>query len=322
MSTSAPAVPAGMSSCDPMLELKAQDLLREEISFIYSKEFDEPTFLREDREKVDRILKTTLWPARSRRSTRGIIFSGLSCLDTPLLKPDQERSFFRLLNYERYRANALRSQLDPHRPSRQTVRQIERHMARAEVLRNRIIESNSRLVLSVARQSASSHQQFEELTSEGFVILLGAIDKFDYSRGFRFSTYATYALQRHFYRVWRRSQKQNERFVSTPTDLLNDVLPIDAQEPVELDAWQTGKQVWQLAEQELDDREQAIIRQRFGLDGGKPKTLREVASQMGISKERVRQLQIKALEKLEQLTLRMGLRNAIVDHFHGCSAGA
>ena len=134
------------------------------------------------------------------------------------------------------------------------------------------------------------------------MILLKAIDKFDFARGFRFSTYATHAVQRHFYRVSQKSVRRYKMELGAPIEMIN-ALP--AAESVDEDSSaiefqeQRIKSLLAKMDQCLDEREQTIVRRRFGIGVFvDSQTLREVALEVGVSKERVRQIQIVAIEKM------------------------
>ena len=229
-----------------------------------------------------------------------------------LLTAEQERVLFRRLNFVKYRAEAIRSTLHPTKPSKKKLRQIEDLLAEAESVRQRIVESNTRLVMSIARKRSNSPQQFDEFLSDGLMILLGAIDKFDYSRGFRFSTYATHSVQRHFYRLWKTGNRRQQRYVLTPNEVLADVAGSIDPEVNDIDTSQVYRRIISHAEERLDGREKQILRLRFGLGpSGVSQTLREIAGDMGISKERVRQLQIKAVEKLRDVADELNLTHAL-----------
>lgn len=127
---------------------------------------------------------------------------------SPLLRPEGERTLFRKMNFCKYRALRLRSQLNPRRPAKRLVDQIETLLRTAERCRSQLVESNLRLVGAIARGFRNSNLDVEELVSEGNVVLLNAVEKFDFSRGFRFSTYATHAIRRHLYRRILRDQRR------------------------------------------------------------------------------------------------------------------
>lgn len=215
----------------------------------------------------------------------------------PLLRPDGERTLFRRMNFCRYRALRLRRQLNPRRPAKRLIEEIETLLRNAELCRSQLVESNLRLVAAIARGFRTSALDVEELVSEGNVVLLNAVDKFDFSRGFRFSTYATHAVRRHLYRHLLRDQKRTRREQGVDSELLNEI----AAAPGDVDE----KPVVQIASEafrdwigQLDPRHRAIVLARYGLDGARPQTLRELTGSIGLSKERIRQLQLDALDEL------------------------
>ncbi|MEZ6132827.1 MAG: sigma-70 family RNA polymerase sigma factor [Planctomycetaceae bacterium] len=225
--------------------------------------------------------------------------------DLPLLSPEGEEFLFRKMNLLLHRAERLRSSLSLEAvPSKASLNRLAGYLEDADTVRNHIAECNLRLVISIARKFSTSACDFDELMSEGNEILLKAIGKFDISRGYRFSTYATHSVQRHFYRYIQRHRKRNRLEFCSSVEVLNE-LPEAAADAV-IDEWVREEQrmtllISRMAER-LDEREQRIVRARFGLDGqGITKTLRELSSELGLSKERVRQLQMAAVEKLRDL---------------------
>lgn len=90
--------------------------------------------------------------------------------------------------------------------------EIDKLLELVEQIRSQLVNSNMRLVGSIARKFSSQNCDVDDLSSDGCMILLAAIDRFDYSRGFRFSTYATHSIQRHFYRVWKTRQHGRSGF--------------------------------------------------------------------------------------------------------------
>lgn len=219
----------------------------------------------------------------------------------PLLSPAGERFLFRKMNFLRYQAEQIRSS---KKQSEEASSEIQMLLEDAEAVRNMIAECNLRLVISISRKFSTAACEFDELMSEGNEILLKAIGKFDFSRGFRFSTYATHSVQRHFYRYTQRKTKRDTVEYRSSVEILNE-LPSAAEDEL-INQWVREEQrmtqlISRMAER-LDEREQQIVTSRFGLGGDSPaKTLRELSAEMGLSKERIRQLQIIAVEKLRDL---------------------
>ncbi|MCC6358322.1 MAG: sigma-70 family RNA polymerase sigma factor [Phycisphaerales bacterium] len=216
----------------------------------------------------------------------------------PLLTPEGEAALFRKMNYLRCRADQLRQKLDPPAATAAELDRIDSLIADAEQVKNQIVQSNLRLVVSIAKKHVPPMGEFFEMVSDGNMSLMRAVDKFDYSRGFKFSTYASWAIMKNFARTVpdervRRDRYQTgrEEFLETavgavPDEHENDFLPVVRSTVEKMLA-------------SLSDRERDIIRLRFGLDGaGEPATLEQIGQQLGVSKERIRQLEARAMGKL------------------------
>lgn len=229
--------------------------------------------------------------------------------DLPLLSTAGEQFLFRKMNFLKYLAEQERLKDTP--AGYKKCRQL---LDDSEAVRNHIAECNLRLVISIARRFTNTTCDFDELMSEGNEILLKAINKFDVSRGFRFSTYATHSVQRHYFRYTQRQQKRNTKEFRSSSELLNE-LPESELDPL-IAEWireehRMTEVISRMAER-LDERERVVIAGRFGLSNdGSVQTLRELAAELGLSKERVRQLQMSAVEKLRDFFDDVGRPTAV-----------
>ena len=285
------------NSPDTRQSQRAADILVREVRFIYSAEFE-----KNDAERT--ILQSSLsGQARKRREKPPADVPGhlLYLWEIPLLNPDEEKDLFRRMNYLKYRSNVLRSRLNPDEPCIRSMDNIERMLGQANDIRNHIVQANTRLIVAIARRFKSSWEAFDEMISTGNFVLIRAVERFDYSRGFRFSTYATHSVQRELFRLLGKGRKrQLTEFSTSPEILLESV-----EDTVvgEFHAEQERKigYVRSLIESVLPERERRIVISRFGLNSEeRSMTLQEIGEEMGLSKERIRQLQIRAVERLQQ----------------------
>ncbi|MEM1224878.1 MAG: sigma-70 family RNA polymerase sigma factor [Planctomycetota bacterium] len=227
--------------------------------------------------------------------------SYLSALyDVPLLTREQEQHLFRKMNYLKHRASRLREELATMSLGRsEAMATIHDLYEEAVKVKNKIVQSNLRLVVSIAKRHVASSEDFFSLISDGNMSLIRAVEKFDYSRGNKFSTYATWAIMKNFARTIPNEFKHRDRFRTTAEELFlghqDERIDPYMQETVQL---QRQRELARIIGS-LDDREQSIITARFGLGrDNEPLTLKQVGEKMGVTKERVRQLESRALSKL------------------------
>jgi len=229
----------------------------------------------------------------------------------PLLSKDQEQHLFRKMNFLKHKAAKLRDQLrkegeeelvDPSRVKIAVLKEIEDLQEEASVVKDTLINANMRLVVNIAKRHAAQTDNFFELLSDGNMSLIRAVEKFDFGRGFKFSTYASWAIMKNFARSIPDEKHRRERFV-TGHDEVFDVAPDTRADEHEAVATQerATHSVNRLLEY-LEPREREIIRMRAGLDDhAKGMTLEEIGQQFGITKERVRQLNARAMKKLRSI---------------------
>jgi RNA polymerase sigma factor (sigma-70 family) len=159
-----------------------------------------------------------------------------------------------------------------------------------------------RLVVSIAKRHSGQTDNFFELLSDGNMSLIRAVEKFDYSRGNKFSTYASWAIMKNFARSIPEEKVRRERYVTGTEDFFDAAQDNRTDEhEIVATAEQASNKVNRLLEY-LDPRERAIIRMRAGLDQGtEGMTLEKIGEKLGITKERVRQLNVRAMKKLRSL---------------------
>jgi RNA polymerase sigma factor (sigma-70 family) len=223
--------------------------------------------------------------------------------EVPLLTRDEEVFLFRKMNYLKFCADRLRRRLRPAKATEAQVVAIERLQAEALEIRNRIAEANLRLVFSIAkRYAAVGTTAFDEFISEGHLLILRALEKFDFSRGVKFSTYTSWCILNGFHAMLKKEGAIQRRHVGDQegvAELCADYrLSLEQEQSLALARRTVGELLLCLSV-----RERKIIAARFGLDTDDPPTLRELGEEMGVSKERVRQLQVRALEKLRSVAV-------------------
>jgi len=308
----------------------------------------------------DDSVEVELWMLQSRRSQ--------------LLTPEEEIRFSQQVQegerlYKIRKQIADKRKVDPESISEEDwakaanlpAWELAVRIQEAEEAKRRLIESNLRLVVSIAKRYASRGISLADLIQEGNLGLIRAVEKFDPERGFRFSTYATWWIRRAI----ARAVINNSRTIRIPVyvaELINKVIktelrlqqilqreptdeeiaaetkmsvervreirraavePISIESPVgerdnatlgefipSSDIVPTPEDVTErliLREQidmileKLQPRERDVVRLRFGLDDGHQRTLEEVGAELKITRERVRQLELRALRKLRQI---------------------
>jgi len=284
---------------------RAKVLLAKKIEFV-----DSDDFLEQDAkdcilaQPVDTSEPTVLSNTEATKLTGSSLSEYLHTLtDTPVLNREDEVELFRRYNYLKFLACQSRTGIKLSHVSGTMLSKIESYLAQAEEIKRRIIEANLRLVVNIARKHTLSGANLLDLVSEGNISLMRAVEKFDYSRGFRFSTFASWAITKDYA---RKIPDQIGRLgKATKASLANIHREMRTEDAADFAAIERAQQsLAQVIKDNLTKREQYVIMNRFGLVGPpikkETKTLVQIGQELNLSKERIRQIELLALQKLRQ----------------------
>lgn len=284
---------------------RAKALLGKKIEFVASDEFLEQDA--KDRimaEPIDKSESSVLKNAEPLKLTGSSLSEYLNTLrDTPVFNREEEAELFRRYNYLKFMAFQNRAGIKLSHVSGKMISQIESYLAQSEDIKRRIIEANLRLVINVARKHTLSGANLLDLVSEGNISLMHAVEKFDYTRGYRFSTFASWAITKDYARKIPDQIGQLGKI--TKASLANIHREMRTEEAADFTAIERAHQsLTQVIKDNLTQREQYVIMNRFGLVGPpikkQTKTLVQIGMELNLSKERIRQIELTALQKLRQ----------------------
>ena len=286
----------------------------------------------------------------------------------PLLNQEDERKYAVMVSNGRYAKEQLEEvQIGDLELPEEDILELKTLIERAQYAKNKLVEANYRLVVSIAKRYVGRGLLFLDLIQEGNMGLMRAVDKFDYEKGFKFSTYATWWIRQAITRAVA-DQARTIRIPVHMVETINKMIRIQrqliqdlgrepsleeiaqkmgitvekvqniqriAKEPISLEA-HVGEEedsslgdfisdpnaltpheymLQEMVKQTLDevletltDREEKVLRLRYGLFDGKNHTLEEVGREFGVTRERIRQIEAKALRKLRSPSRQNKLR--------------
>ncbi|GIM94092.1 hypothetical protein Ato02nite_058850 [Paractinoplanes toevensis] len=287
----------------------------------------------------------------------------------PLLNAEQEVELAKRIEAGLYAAERLRACEEGEEKLERTMERDLRWIGRdGERAKNHLLEANLRLVVSLAKRYTGRGMAFLDLIQEGNLGLIRAVEKFDYTKGYKFSTYATWWIRQAITRAMadqartiripvhmvevinklgriQRELLQDLGREPTPEELAKEmditpekVLEIQqyAREPISLDQTIGDEGDSQLGDfiedseavvavdavsfsllqdqlqqvlQTLSEREAGVVRLRFGLTDGQPRTLDEIGQVYGVTRERIRQIESKTMSKLRHPSRSQVLRD-------------
>ena len=331
-------------SFDHMLQIIEND---EVVSMVYSsfndllsKAANKDTIKTNDQMIIDNLLKTSEFAS--------------SIKDKQVLS-DEEASF---LAYIIAKRNISLKMLNKEEFTEEELNKLERDILKSQRAKEKLAETNLRLVVSIAKKYVGRGMSFLDLIQEGNMGLMRAVDKYDYNRGFKFSTYATWWIRQaitraiadqartiripvhmvetinKLVRIQRQlvqdlgrdpSNEEIAEIMGIEVEKVSEIRKI-AQEPVSLEtpigeeddshlgdfieddtAIDPGEAAnYTMLREQLNDvlsclgaREKRVLQLRFGLIDGTPRTLEEVGKEFDVTRERIRQIEAKALRKLK-----------------------
>jgi RNA polymerase primary sigma factor len=280
-------------------EVRARRLLETRPEFMPHPSFDDPALHAE-------ILGPLPEAPDGKAPRKGKAPKGLppylaSLYEVPLLSREHEAHLFRKMNFLKFRANRLREGVDPARAKTSDLDRIEALQEEALAVKNQIIRANLRLVVSIAKRHVGPSNNFFELVSDGNMSLIRAVEKFDYARGNKFSTYASWAIMKNFARTIPEENYRRDRFVTGHEEMFEAAADNRIDEHEYESAQKRMSEAVKGMLGRLDDRERRIIVSRFDIDGAGERTLEQLGRELGITKERVRQIEARAQEKLRKI---------------------
>ena len=220
-----------------------------------------------------------------------------------LMSFEDEKILFLRYNYAKYRLWQL-EQGSARRADKATPKALWQE--RAARTREQIATANMAMAAAMAKRIRGADCEFEDLLSEGYLTLLHCIEKFDVSRGFKFSTYACRAMLTRYYRMSSTASTHHQRFPVeyNPEMDRSDYADVRREED-RLYAIETIRKVIIRNQADLTPAEQTVVTGRFlvATKDGKPVTLKSVARQMCLSTERVRQIHEKSIRKLRAVLI-------------------
>ena len=283
---------------------RTQELLTVKIELVASDEF-----LREDADqmilgKPIGKLRSPKLPQEKKGLTVGSIEKYLEGLkNIPRLTREGETDLFRKYNYLKFCALTAQQQLHLNTASSKQLNFIDKCLRNAESIKNTIIEANLGLVVGIAGRHAAAGSTLRELISEGNFSLMRAVERFDYTKGFRLATYASWIIAKDFARKLPADRRRPDTGGADALDNIQRDLRVA--EGVDFGAIERARHsLVQVIKNELDEREQYVILHHYGLTGSsiikRTKTLQEIGDELNLSRERIRQLELTALQKLKQ----------------------
>ncbi|MGL4423683.1 MAG: sigma-70 family RNA polymerase sigma factor, partial [Gemmataceae bacterium] len=200
----------------------------------------------------------------------------------------------------KFLANKIQDKLDPTNARVQDLKRIEELTQQSQECRDLLIECNQRLVHNLATKHMQPGQSLDELKSDANISVMRAVEKFDYSRGNKFSTYATWAIMKNFARSIPDENTRRNRYMTGTDELFDSKADNRTDEQEVLATADAARDRVNRLLEYLDPRTREVIKMRTGLAGREEMTLEEIGQHFGITKERVRQINVRGMRQLRE----------------------
>ena len=293
------AAPKRAAPVPKHIRAKVEPLLAEEYDFM-----DSPIFKRKSIEAelfgdMEASLPRVAWYAPTRDDDAAEVTGA-----PQLMTPTEEQMMFRRFNFTKCKLGRMQRRIKRDGLTKKRAIEFLEWHRRFEHYREYLVRTNLALVLAMAKRTRLGDVDFAEVVSEGNMALIRAVDKFNVDKGFKFSTYACRAILKAFSRTAMKHSRHRQRFpVEFEPDLEKSDWDDTRRDKVEEDCVDELKQIVDRNLADLSETEQTVIRRRFNWqqEDEQPLTLEQVGKIIGVTKERVRQIQNKALTKIRKL---------------------
>ena len=213
---------------------------------------------------------------------------------------EEERYWFELMNFLKYRAEHDRRLLDLNHLDIAVVKRIGADLDEALRIRNRITESNLRLVVALARRLSETTDQIPDLISEGMSPLIRSVELFNVATGNHFSTYATWSVRNEMLRFLKKHRLIRQSSLNEGSCSIENIPDHRSRNASDESESNGDYRVIHDALASLTEREKLVIEARYGLDGQRRRpSFAAIGAEIGICGERVRQLMKLAVSKLK-----------------------
>ena len=281
-------------------QVRAEQMLTESTDYVHDKSFDKPNadaiILDHDSDEDRGPSQPLPKPAKDLPQYLRRLY------ETALLTKTQEFHLFRRYNYLKHKIAKLKATVANARPKAETLAAITELQKRVISLKNQLVRANLRLVVSVAKRHIGPLTSLFELISDGNLCLMRAVEKFDFSRGNKFSTYGTWALIKNFARTVPEENYVLNTFVTGTEEVIAGTGDNTVEAADEKESAAAMHHMISSVLSKLSDRERTVIVSRFGIgNDDRPKTLEEVGRIFGLTRERIRQIEARALKKLRAM---------------------